>query len=119
MVAAGWLGGVRPEHEAGMKVLAGLWWCTWQFLRRYHEVVVGDLLLDGVYQIIRWDMGLAARLRLLSNHHSEALSVGSVMLEALGIFEVKILSATARALGADEHVMRLTWSPICLFSWSS
>lgn len=119
MVAAGWLGGVRPEHEARMKMLAGLWWCTWQFLRRYHEVVVGDLLLDGVYQIIRWDMGLAARLRLLSNHHSEALSVGSVMLEALGIFEVKILSATARALGAEEHVMRLTWSPICLFSWSS
>ena len=114
MVAGSWLSRVCPEHEARVQ-LVGLGWRSCEVLRLDDEVVVGDLLLDGVDQVVLLEVWLAARLRRLSHHHAQALTVRRGLLESLGIFEVDVLRAVAEALGSC-HAMALDWPQIRFLS---
>lgn len=106
MVAGPRLGAACPEHEAWVQ-LVGLGWRSCEVLRLDDEVVVGDLLLDGVDQVVLLEVWLAARLRRLSGHHAQALAVPRVRLEDLNIFEVDMLGAAAWPLAACHHTVTL------------
>lgn len=105
MVAGARLGTARPEHEAWVQ-LVGLGRRSSEVLRLDDEVVVGDLLLDGVDQVVLLEVRLAARLRRLSDHHAQALAVPR-MLKGLSIFEVDVLGAVVGALAAGRHATSL------------
>ena len=97
---------VGPEHEAGVQ-LAGLRWRSHEVLRLDDEVVVGDLLLDGVDEVVLLQVWLAARLCWLPNHHAQTVAVPRVRLEGLGIFEVDVLSAVVGTLGPSRQAVAL------------
>ena len=106
MVADRRLSTICPEHEARVQ-LVGLGWRSCEVLRLDDEVVVGDLLLDGVDQVVLLEVWLAARLRRLPDHHAQALTMARVRLEGLHIFEVDVLGAVAGALAAGYHPVAL------------
>lgn len=74
VVAGPGLSTVCPQHEAWVQ-LVGLGWRSCEVLGLDDEVVVGDLLLDGVDQVVLLKVRLAARLHRLSDHHAQALAV--------------------------------------------
>lgn len=111
MLAWSRLGAVRPEHEAGVQ-LAGLRWRSHEILRLDYEVVVGDLLLDGVDEVVLLEVRLAARVRRLPYHHAQTVPVRRVGLEGLGIFEVDVLGAVVGALRPGRQAVALYRSQV-------
>ena len=93
--------------------LVGLGWRASEVRRLDDEVVVGDLLLDGVDQVVLLEVRLAARLCRLPYQHAQALAVPRVRLEGLGIFEVDVLGAVVGALGAGRQAVALDRPQVC------